>query len=175
LPIDDALGLAEQVARALAHAHAHGIVHRDLKPGNVWLATDGSARLGDFGLAAPLDGSRVTSEGMLVGTVAYLAPEQALGRDPDPRADLYALGAVLYEMLCGRPPFLGDDAVTVVSQHLHTAAVLPSWHRSEVGPEIDDLVLALLAKDPELRPARADEVAKRLSALRATSASVAPE
>jgi class 3 adenylate cyclase/tetratricopeptide (TPR) repeat protein len=171
LPVGGALELAEQIAWALAHAHGHGIVHRDLKPGNVWLAADGTARLGDFGLAAPLDASRVTSEGMLVGTVAYLAPEQALGRDPDPRADLYALGAVLYEMLCGRPPFLGDDAVAVVSQHLHTAPVVPSWHRAEVGPELDELVLALLAKDPGQRPATAEAVATRLAESRAASPS----
>ena len=94
-----------------AHAHGHGVVHRDLKPANVWIAADGTARLGDFGLAVEADRSRITSEGMVVGTVAYLAPEQAVGRAPDARSDLYALGASLYEMFTGRPPFLGDDAV----------------------------------------------------------------
>ena len=94
LPIDDALRIGEQVALALEHAHERGVVHRDLKPANVWLAADGTARLGDFGLAVEADRSRITSEGMVVGTVAYLAPEQAVGRAPDARSDLYALGAI---------------------------------------------------------------------------------
>ncbi len=165
LHVSEVLELATQVADALAHAHANGIVHRDLKHGNVWLAADGSARLGDFGLAAPVDASRITSEGMLVGTVAYLAPEQALGRDPEPAADLYSLGAVLYEMLCGRPPFLGDDVVAVVSQQLHATPLLPSWHRSEVTAALDEVVMALLAKDPASRPG-AGEVAERLALIR---------
>ena len=166
LPVPEALDFAVQVAHALAHAHANGIVHRDLKPGNVWLAADGTARLGDFGLTAPVDASRITSEGMLVGTFAYLAPEQALGRDPEPAADLYSLGAMLYEMLCGRPPFLGDDVVAVVSQHLHATPLLPSWHRAEVSAALDELVMALLAKDPAERPVSGDDVAERLAFLR---------
>ena len=85
LPMSEALDFAEQVAQALTHTHANGIVHRDLKPGNVWLAADGTARLGDFGLAAPVDASRITSEGMLVGTVAYLAPNRRWAAIPNPR------------------------------------------------------------------------------------------
>jgi class 3 adenylate cyclase len=159
LPIDESLRVAEQVARALAHAHSHGVVHRDLKPANVWLASDGTARLGDFGLAVEVDRSRMTSEGMVIGTVAYLAPEQAVGRAPDSRSDLYALGASLYEVLTGRPPFLGDDAVSVISQHLNTAPVAPSWHNAAVTAPVEALVLALLAKDPSARPESADAVA----------------
>ncbi|TFG93432.1 MAG: hypothetical protein E4H11_08280, partial [Myxococcales bacterium] len=120
LPIEEAVRIASEIAGALEHAHRLGIVHRDLKPGNVWLARDGTAKLGDFGLAVALDQSRLTQEGMLVGTVAYMPPEQAMGRTPDARSDLYALGAMLYEMVAGRPPFLGDDAVTVISQHVST-------------------------------------------------------
>ncbi len=92
---DRAMKLAEQVCNALAHAHGRGVIHRDLKPGNVWLDADGNAALGDFGLAIALDRSRMTMAGMMVGTVAYMAPEQALGRAPDARSDLYALGALL--------------------------------------------------------------------------------
>jgi class 3 adenylate cyclase/tetratricopeptide (TPR) repeat protein len=158
LPIDDALRLGEQVAIALSHAHRHGVVHRDLKPANVWLTADGTAQLGDFGLAVPIDQTRLTEEGLVVGTVAYLAPEQALGHQPDGRADLYSLGAMLYEAVCGRPPFLGDDAVAVISQHLNTPPLAPSWHRGDIPPTFEHLIMSLLAKRPDERPASADEV-----------------
>ena len=99
LPLDQVLRIGEQVCRALEQAHARGVIHRDLKPGNVWLTEDGTAKLGDFGLALALDRSRMTVPGMMVGTVAYMPPEQALGRGPDVRSDLYGLGAMLYELL----------------------------------------------------------------------------
>jgi class 3 adenylate cyclase len=159
---DEAMRIAEQVCQALQHAHARGIVHRDLKPGNVWLDEHGDAALGDFGLAVVLDRSRMTMAGMMVGTVAYMAPEQALGRSPDARSDLYALGAMLYEMLCGRPPFLGDDAVGVISQHINTPPVAPTWHESSVPKPLEALVLRLLAKSPEERPASAADVGQEL-------------
>src|SRR5918996_5184191 len=157
LPVERAVGIAADVCRALEHAHARGIVHRDLKPANVWLAEDGSARLGDFGLAATDQRSRAAVEGMLVGTVAYLPPEQALGRAADARADLYSLGALLYEMLTGQPPFPGDDAVAIISQHLNAAPVPPSRH-ADVPGAVDDLILRLLAKAPEDRPESAASV-----------------
>jgi len=166
LSADEALGIDEQIARALEHAHRLGIVHRDVKPANVWLASDGTVQLGDFGLAVPIDASRITSEGMVVGTVAYLAPEQALGRTPDGRADLYSLGVVLYEMLTGRPPFLGEDTVAVISQHLNTAPVAPSWHNAEVPPAVESLVMRLLAKDPAERPADAAEAGAEIGRIR---------
>ena len=165
LPIREVLTIGEQVARALAHAHSYGIVHRDVKPANVWIDGDGNALLGDFGLAVPLDASRITTEGLVVGTVAYLAPEQALGGAADPRADLYSLGALLYECLCGRPPFLGDDAVGVISQHLNVTPVAPSWHEPQVPSALDGLVLRLLAKDPSKRPSSAADVAADIARL----------
>jgi serine/threonine protein kinase len=132
LPLEQTLRLADEVCRALEYAHAHGVVHRDLKPSNVWLTADGTAKLGDFGLALALDRSRLTVERMMVGTVAYMPPEQALGRAADARSDLYAFGAMLYELVTGRPPFLGDDAVAVISQHINTPPVAPSWHNPDV-------------------------------------------
>jgi class 3 adenylate cyclase len=177
LPVAEAIRIAEQVASGLAHAHQLGIVHRDLKPANVWLSQDGTAKLGDFGLAVAADQSRITQEGMLVGTVAYMAPEQAMGRAIDAKGDLYALGAMLYEMLTGRPPFLGDDAVTVISQHVNTPPVAPSWHTPDVPPALDALVQQLLQKDPAKRPANAAAVIEALRRIETVSAvpAAAPE
>src|SRR5205085_2017627 len=128
---------------------------------NVWLGEDGTARLGDFGLATTEGRSRV-SAGTLVGTVAYLPPEQALGESSGPESDLYSLGALLYEMLTGGPPFGGDDAVTIISQHLHADPVPPSSRNPEVPKALDRVALALLAKQPDQRPAGAAEARSRL-------------
>ena len=162
LSIDEAARIAEHVCLALEHAHAREIVHRDIKAGNVWLTEDGTAKLGDFGLAMATDRSRVTTDGMMLGTVAYMPPEQALGRSTDARSDLYSLGALLYEMVAGRPPFAGEDAVAVISQHINTVPVTPSWHNREVPRPLDDLILALLEKAPDDRPRDASVVLERL-------------
>src|SRR3989454_6419699 len=175
LPIDQAIRTAEQVSLALDHAHKNGIIHRDLKPGNVWLTAEGTAMLGDFGLAMALDRSRMTAHGMMVGTVAYMPPEQALGRNPDARSDLYSLGAMLYEMVTGRPPFLGDDTVGVISQHINTAPIDPSWHNPEVRGALEDLILHLLAKSPADRPKTASAVAVELRRIIAAGARAAPQ
>jgi hypothetical protein len=174
LALGEALRIAEDVSDALAYAHEQGIVHRDLKPGNVYLAEDGSAKLGDFGLARALDLSRITQEGAMVGTAAYMPPEHALGGEVGARSDLYSLGAMLYTMLTGRPPFLGDDAVSIISQHLNARAISPSWHNPEVGPDVEALVLELLEKDPENRPASAAEVRDRVRKIRAAPAPPVP-
>ena len=166
----EVLRIGSELCRALEHAHGQGVVHRDVKPGNVWLSRDGSAKLGDFGLAVSTERTRLTHEGMMVGTAAYMAPEQALGRPPDARSDLYALGATLYEMLTGRPPFLGDDAVAIISQHIHTPPVAPAWHTKDVPERLEALVLDLLEKDPEKRPQTAAAVRERLETALSVSA-----
>jgi serine/threonine-protein kinase len=107
LDIDQAIAIAVDVTRGLEHAHSRGIIHRDLKPANIWLGDDGTARLGDFGLATTDRRSRAAVEGMLVGTVNYLPPEQALGRSSDERSDLYSLAEMLYELLTGEHPYPG--------------------------------------------------------------------
>ncbi|MFQ5880212.1 MAG: AAA family ATPase, partial [Dehalococcoidia bacterium] len=153
----DALRIADQVCQALEHAHVRGIVHRDLKPGNVWLTADGTAKLGDFGLAVAIDRSRLTVAGMMVGTVSYMPPEQAMGGQADARSDLYSLGCMLYEMACGRPPFVGDESVAIIGQHLNTAPVAPTWHNVQCPKPLEALILRLLEKDPQKRPASAAE------------------
>ncbi len=168
LPIPEALRVSGEIAAALEHAHARGVIHRDIKPANVWLTEDGSARLGDFGLAVNVDHSRITSEGMMVGTVAYMAPEQALGGEVGTPADLYSLGALLYELLTGRPPFVGGDAVSIISQHLNTQPMAPWWHNPDVPRPLGTLVLELLAKSTEDRPAGAAGVRRRLEEIAAS-------
>jgi hypothetical protein len=162
VPLDAALRIADQVCQALDYAHSKGIVHRDLKPGNIWLTPDGTAKLGDFGLAVALDQSRLTQAGMMVGTVHYMPPEQAIGGEVTPRSDLYSLGAMLYEMACGRPPFVGDESVAIITQHLNTPPITPSWHAPDVPPGLEALILRLLEKDPAKRPASASEVRSAL-------------
>ena len=137
---------------------AHNVIHRDLKSGNVWLAGDGTAKIGDFGLAVALEQSRLTMQGMLVGTVAYMPPEQALGNEITPRADLYSLGCMLYEMVTGRPPFVSDNATAVISQHVNTRPVAPSWHTESCPQALEEIVLRLLEKKPEDRFASASDV-----------------
>ena len=165
LPLEQAIRIAQETCRGLEFAHSRGIVHRDLKPGNVWLTADGVAKIGDFGLAVSLDRSRLTQEGMMVGTVSYMPPEQAMGGEVTPRSDLYSLGAMLYEMATGRPPFLGDDSVAVIGQHINTPPVAPTWHNGKCPRPLEALIMRLLAKDPSERPASATDVLAALDAI----------
>jgi predicted ATPase len=167
--LEETVSIARQVCAALEHAHARGIVHRDLKPENILLAPDPragagvTAKLSDFGLARSI-ASRLTVEGTVVGSVFYLAPELALGQPYDGRADLYALGVMLYELTTGRLPFLADDPLAVISQHLHAPAVPPRARDEGIPPALDALILHLLSKDPQDRPASAAEVLRALEA-----------
>jgi DNA-binding SARP family transcriptional activator/predicted ATPase len=159
--MNEVISVARQVCMALEQAHAHGIVHRDLKPENVLMTPEGTAKLMDFGLARSA-ASRVTAEGMIVGTVYYIAPEQALGGDLDGRADLYALGVMLYELTTGQLPFAGDDPLAVISQHLHTPALPPRMHNPEIPAGLDSLIVRLLSKKAKDRPASATDVLEML-------------
>jgi tetratricopeptide (TPR) repeat protein len=170
LPIEQAIGIAKAVCRGLEYAHAKGIIHRDIKPGNVWLSGDGTVKVGDFGLALAVDMSRLTNEGMMVGTYYYMPPEQAMGGDITTKADLYSLGAMLYEMVTGRPPFTGDDAVAIIGQHINTPPVSPNWHRPDLPPALAALTMRLLEKDPQKRPGSATEVLEMLESIEAGKA-----
>jgi hypothetical protein len=163
--VAEIIAIARQLCAALEHAHAHGVVHRDLKPENILVAADGSVRLMDFGLARSRGASRLTEEGALVGSVFYLAPEQALGQEVDSRADLYALGVVLYELVTGRLPFTGDDPLTIISQHIHAPAVPPRTFRADLPPALEAVILKLLAKNPADRFASARDVTLALDNL----------
>ena len=167
------LSICAQVCAALEHAHSHGIVHRDLKPENILITTGGTAKLADFGLARPV-ASRITSEGAITGTVFYLAPELALGQEIDGRADLYALGVILYELTTGRLPFTADEPVAVISQHLHAPVVPPRAREAGIPPALDDLIVRLLSKDPQDRPASAARVGQILGSPGILEADSAP-
>jgi ABC-type oligopeptide transport system substrate-binding subunit/serine/threonine protein kinase len=159
--LEDLVQIAKQICMALEHAHERDIVHRDLKPENVLIDTDGSAKLMDFGIARSM-ASRMTQEGRIEGTVFYMAPELALGKDYDGRADLYALGVMLYELTTGELPFQQGDPVAIISQHVNAPVVPPRAKDPEIPAGLDKLIVQLMSKDPEDRPATA---AKTIEAL----------
>ncbi|WP_314171813.1 serine/threonine-protein kinase [Streptomyces winkii] len=163
LDIDEVRRTGAQAAAGLAAAHAHGVVHRDVKPGNLLLTADGTVKVADFGIAraAMEAGSSMTTTGAVLGTGNYLAPERGMGRDAEPASDVYALGCVLYEMLCGRPPFTGDPAA-VVYQHVDQPPQHPAELRPDVPAALAASVLGMLAKDPAARPT-AGEAARFLT------------
>lgn len=154
-----------QVLAALDHAHSHGIVHRDIKPENILIARDGLIKVADFGLARAYADSYVSqAEGTVTGTVQYLAPEQIQGEPADPRTDLYALGVVMFELLTGRTPFVGETSLSIAYQHLSGRVPAPSSVLPTLPVEMDDVVLLATEKDREQRPPSArsmrDEVLK---------------
>jgi len=171
-PIREALRLAVQMASALEHAHEIGIVHRDLKPGNVLVADTGMVKVMDFGLARRVhDETRnLTQTGGLVGTFAYLPPEQALGHRVDHRADMYALGVLLYELCAGVLPFTAPDPVSIIFHHISTPPTPPSSHNPAIWPDLDAFILRLMAKDPAERFGQMHEVREKLEILAATTA-----
>ncbi|MFN7973519.1 MAG: protein kinase [Acidobacteriota bacterium] len=161
-----ALTIARRLCDPLAYLHGEGIVHRDLKPANILIKADGAPVLVDFGLTASFTGEEsrdhVEVAGMISGTAAYMAPEQARGQIVDARADLYSLGCILYELLCGQPPFLGDHPASLVHQHVNTIPRPPSARASGVPAALDALLMRLLAKDPRDRHGYAVDVARAL-------------
>jgi tetratricopeptide (TPR) repeat protein len=167
LPIEQTITIAKSVCLGLEYAHSKRIVHRDLKPGNVWLSADGTVKIGDFGLALAMDVPRLTQPGMMVGTLHYMPPEQAMGGEVTAKADLYSLGAMLYKMVTGRPPFVGDDPVAIIGQHINTPPVSPTWHRADLAPALEALILQLLEKDPQRRPESAADVYHALESIEA--------
>jgi tetratricopeptide (TPR) repeat protein len=168
LPIEQALDIAMQVADGLAKAHAQGVVHRDIKPGNLILTEDG-VRILDFGLATFVDALKLTAENAALGTVAYMSPEQVRGQQADARTDVWATGAVLYEMLTGHPPFCGSHAEAIGYAVRNEQPTPIREERPEVPEEVEQLVFRALHKEPGVRFASGRELARALRHVRGLS------
>ncbi len=162
LPADEALAVINPVLQALAAAHAESVVHRDVKPENVLIGSNGHVYVTDFGLARATNSTstqHITS-GLLLGTVAYLSPEQVKPGVSDERSDVYSAGIVLYEMLTGAPPFTGTEAISVAYRHVNEDVPKPSASGADVGDELDDVVLIATRRDPNQRPVDAAALLK---------------
>src|SRR5689334_9781221 len=155
-----ALEISADICAALEFSHRHGIIHRDIKPGNVMMTRTGQVKVMDFGIARALasGASTMTQTSAVIGTAQYLSPEQARGEAVDARSDVYATGCVLFELLCGHPPFVGDNPVSVAYQHVREDPRPPSTSNRDVTPDIDAVVLKALAKNPLNRYQSAGEM-----------------
>jgi serine/threonine-protein kinase len=164
LPVDEAVRLAREIAEAVEHAHGHGIVHRDIKPENI-LLSEGRPLVADFGIAKALGeaaGSRLTETGLVIGTAAYMSPEQAAGDPIDARTDIYSLGCVLYEMLAGEPPFAGPTGHAMIARRMAGAPRNLRIVRPDASLEVDEALQRALAPEPEDRFESAAEFARAL-------------
>ena len=167
LPPAVALEIMSGVLGGLAAAHASAIVHRDVKPENVLLTADGRVKVADFGLARALTAAGHTRTGLLIGTVAYVPPEQVTGGSTGPRGDVYSAGVMLFEMITGRLPFTGDTPLSVAYQHVNTDVPAPSTLASGIPSAVDHLVVAATSRDPARRPADAGEFLRAVRRVRA--------
>jgi serine/threonine protein kinase len=168
LPLATALQLAEEVADALDYAHAQGVIHRDIKPANILVTADGHAKIADFGIAK-LNLAHFTIPGRVLGTPAYMAPEQLSGEGVDGRSDLFSLGVILYAMVTGHSPFQGDSATTVCFKVANREPVAASALDLDLPRELDDVISRAMAKDPEQRYQKGGEFAEDVRQLQQLS------
>jgi len=155
--------IAQKICDAIAAAHAQGVIHRDIKPGNVMVTRDGTVKVMDFGIARTLGPETAPQTSAVLGTASYLSPEQAQGTPVDARTDIYSLGAVLYELLTGRPPFMGDSPVAVAYKQVNETPALPSSLNPAVPAPLDAVVMKALSKNPSNRYQSADEFSADLA------------
>ncbi len=170
LDVAEAVSIMEPVLSALSAAHRAGLVHRDVKPENILLSDDGVVKVADFGLARAVETDAAsTRTGLMMGTVAYCAPEQIANGSADPRSDVYAAGVVFFELLTGEPPFRGESAMNVAYQHVHSRVPAPSSRvraQARIPSEVDELVIAATDRDPTGRPADASAFLAEIADIR---------
>ncbi len=170
LPVDQVLDIVAQVALGLAYAHEHGIVHRDIKPSNIMVLRDGHAKITDFGIARMASAAVRTQTGMVLGSPKYMSPEQVMGKLTDQRSDIFSLGVMLFEMLTGNPPFLGENVNAIMYQTLNAIPQSPSSLNPAVPDMLNFIVAKALAKDIENRYQNARDLANDLRACLGTMA-----
>ena len=156
LSISDAVRIAKDIASGLNHAHTNNLVHCDVKPHNILLTSDGHAKIADFGIARAITESTMTYSGSVIGSVHYFSPEQAQGGTITPKSDVYSLGVVMYEMLTGKLPFTGDNAVAVAMKHIDEEPTPPSVLRGQIPPMFEAITIRAMSKAPENRPSAFD-------------------
>ncbi len=162
LALDKAVRITLEIADALAYAHGKGMVHRDIKPGNIMIGSDGSAVLTDFGIAKILSGPSFTATGAMIGTPAYMSPEQGLGRPGDERSDIYALGVLFYQMVTGQLPYDADTPLAVILKHVNDPIPAPREKIPDIPEPIEKVILKAMAKDPADRYQTASSMAREL-------------
>ena len=153
IPLKEAIDIIVEILEALDYSHSKGIIHRDIKPGNIMITNTGQVKVMDFGIARALDdvGVTMTNTWNVVGTAQYLSPEQATGESADARSDIYSLGCLMYELLVGRPPFIGDTPVSIAFQHVSAPLVPPSEINPDLDPNLETIIKVALCKDPQDR------------------------
>ena len=160
----ETLHFSKQIAKALSHAHERGIIHRDIKPQNIMLLRDGTIKVGDFGIAA-LENELDENNGQAIGSIHYIAPEQARGNCPDARSDIYSLGVVMYEMLTGQLPYTGDTLGEIAVKHMNADPVLPHELNPDIPPELESITLKAMAPGLEERYQSAKDLLEDLEAI----------
>ncbi len=162
------INIGIQICSALAHAHKHNIVHRDIKPHNILVTKDDNVKVTDFGIAA-ISSISITETGVVLGSVSYFSPEQARGNKVDHQSDLYSLGVVLYEMLCGKVPFRGDTPISIALKHIQEEPAPPAELNPKLGKELERIIIKLLNKKPKERYQSASELKSALEKINLTS------
>ena len=153
IPQNEAVMIITEILEALEYSHEQGIIHRDIKPGNIMITDSGKVKVMDFGIARALDdiGATMTNTWSVVGTAQYLSPEQATGEHADARSDIYSLGCLMYELLTGRPPFIGDTPVSIAFQHVSAPLPIPSDFNPDIDTNLETIIKVALQKDPNDR------------------------
>jgi serine/threonine protein kinase len=171
MPVEEVIWIVTGVGRALAFAHTQGVVHRDIKPANIMIDKKERVVLTDFGLAKIVSGPQFTTTGALVGTPAYMSPEQGLGQQGDARSDLYSLGGVFYQMVTGRFPFSAETPIATVFKHINAPLPSPRTVNPDLSDDLEKIILKLMAKSPDERYQKAEEMLEDLEAMKSTDTS----